>query len=260
MVRGETAKVMGSPDVCDYADLIIAAGLERDVLRVLLRYLSEEGITHLDLGPLRADAPLLSDIIPAAQELGHETKIELDDITMEMKLPATWDGYLRRINGKQRHEIRRKLKRLHEAAHITYRVVEESEEVNEHFEIFLALFRSNRSDKAIFMTERMASFFKSLTETLAEWDILKLFFLDIDGCPAAAAMCFDYDATIYLYNNGYDHRYRSLSVGLLCKVLSIKESVERGRKRYNFLKGHERYKYHLGGGPVELQRCQVAIV
>jgi CelD/BcsL family acetyltransferase involved in cellulose biosynthesis len=88
---------------------------------------------------------------------------------------------------------------------------------------------------------------------------LKLYFLDLDGIPAAAVMCFDYDSTIYLYNNGYDGRFSSLSVGLLSKVLTIKESIQRGKKKYDFLKGTEEYKHRLGGKPVPLYRCQVRL-
>jgi CelD/BcsL family acetyltransferase involved in cellulose biosynthesis len=105
----------------------------------------------------------------------------------------------------------------------------------------------------------MAAFFRSLAEAMAEMQILKLFFLDLDGMPAAAVMCFHYDSTMYLYNNGYDNRYHSLSVGLLSKVLNIKESIHRGVKRYDFLKGDEAYKSRLGGRPVPLYRCQVEI-
>jgi CelD/BcsL family acetyltransferase involved in cellulose biosynthesis len=48
-------------------------------------------------------------------------------------------------------------------------------------------------------------------------------------------------------------------VGLLCKVLCIKESIQEGKKRFDFLKGAETYKYHLGGGEVPLYSCQITI-
>ena len=87
--------------------------------------------------------------------------------------------------------------------------------------------------------------------------IAKLSFLEIDGNPVAAVMCFDYQSTVYLYNNGYDRRYRSLSVGLLSKLLSIKDSIQSGKKTYDLLKGSEPYKYRLGGKPIPLYRCDI---
>ena len=72
-------------------------------------------------------------------------------------------------------------------------------------------------------------------------------------------MCFDYNGCIYLYNSGYDPQYVGLSAGLLSKVYAIQDSIEKGKKRFDFLKGAEPYKGHLGGKEVPLYRCQIAI-
>jgi CelD/BcsL family acetyltransferase involved in cellulose biosynthesis len=259
MIQGERACIIGSPDVCDYVDFVFAPGRAKDVLRRILHHLKQQGISLLDLGPLRGDASLLKDMTPVAETLGYEVTIHPEDVILELELPATWDGFLQSLNGKQRHEIRRKIRRLYEAGQINYLVVEEAEQVKKKVDIFLALFGSNRSDKAAFMDNQMASFFRSLAEAMAEAQILKLFFLDLNASPAAVAMCFDYASTMYLYNNGYDQRFGSLSVGLLSKVFSMKESIERGRKTYSFLKGGETYKYLLGGTPVPVYRCKVML-
>ena len=259
LVRGEKASFIGSSEVCDYLDFIVAPGRGREFFDNLINHLRQQGISRLDLGPVRADSTVLTDLTGVAKSLGFESSCEPEDVTLELELPGTWDGYLRRLTGKQRHEVRRKLKRLHEAGHVTYRVVEDIDQVREAMDTFLALFASNRADKAAFMTGQMASFFRSLAEAMAEVQILKLCFLDLDAAPAAAAMCFDYGSTMYLYNNGYDRRFHSLSVGLLSKALSIKESIRRGTKKYDFLKGDEGYKRRLGGKKLPLYRCQVTL-
>ena len=73
-------------------------------------------------------------------------------------------------------------------------------------------------------------------------------------------MRFDHDGVAYLYNSALDPAYRSLSVGVISKVLHIKDSIERGMRRFDFLKGDERYKYHLGGQEVQLRRCRIDFV
>jgi CelD/BcsL family acetyltransferase involved in cellulose biosynthesis len=105
----------------------------------------------------------------------------------------------------------------------------------------------------------MESFFRSLAAVMAEIGLLRFGVLEVDGAPAAMVMGFDYNDTMYLYNSSYDPRYRSLSVGVLSKVLCIKESIQRGRKKWDFLKGGEPYKYHLGGKEIPLYRCQIGI-
>jgi CelD/BcsL family acetyltransferase involved in cellulose biosynthesis len=122
---------------------------------------------------------------------------------------------------------------------------------------FMRLFRANRAAKADFMTGPMPAFFRRLAEKMAAAGLLRLYLLDLDGVAIAAAMCFDYRATVYLYNNGYDDTYRGLSPGLLSKVLTIRESIRNGRRVYDFLKGSEKYKQRLGGRPVNLFRCEL---
>ena len=259
MVQGKTAQIIGSPEVCDYLDFPVAPGRGQEVLRIVIRHLKQHGISLLDLGPLRADTSLFADVASEAESQGYDLKTELEDVTLEMSLPVNWEEFLQNLSGKQRHEIRRKLRRLNEAGHVKYRVFENKEEVNASINTFLDLFGSAHSQKKAFMTTKMAEFFRSLTETMTELHILKLFFMSVDNAPAAAAICFDYNNTMYLYNNGYDDRFRSLSVGLLSKIFSIRESIETGRKRFEFLKGNEPYKYRLGGEPVSLCRCKLKI-
>ncbi len=259
LFQGGKARFVGSSDVCDFLDVIVAPGSGTAFFGVLLQHLRLQGISRLDLGAVRADSVILSDLFAAAKSLNYTVFSEPEDVTMELELPSTWDEFLKQLTGKERHEIRRKLRRLNEAARVNFRVVESKSEVSEGIDTFLELFKLNRSDKSDFMTDQRASFFRSLAGAMAEARILKLFFLDLDETPAAAVMCFDYNSTVYLYNNGYDNRYRSLSVGLLSKVFTIQDSIRRGKNKYDFLKGTEVYKHRLGGKPVQLYRCQVKL-
>jgi CelD/BcsL family acetyltransferase involved in cellulose biosynthesis len=103
----------------------------------------------------------------------------------------------------------------------------------------------------------MVLFFLLLAERMAQQGLLRLSFLDIDRVPAAAVICFDFNDTIFLYNNGYDPRFRHLSAGLLSKVYSIRNSIERGKLRYDLLKGDEEYKNRLGSKPIPLYRLKI---
>ena len=259
MVQGEEARFIGDPDVCDYQDFIVAPGKGEGFFEALTNHLRREGVSRLDLNTIRADSNILGEFSRIAENLNCRISCDPEDVTYELDLPRTWDEFLGMLTGKQRHEVRRKLRRLHEAGEVNFRVVEDFEEVMDELETFLTLFGLSRSDKAAFMTGQMATYFRSLAEAMAREKLLKLYFLDLDDTPAAAVMCFDYDSTVYLYNNGYDGRFSSLSVGLLSKVLSIKESIRRGNKKYDFLKGTEEYKHRLGGKPVPLFRCQVKL-
>ncbi|MBI4283181.1 MAG: GNAT family N-acetyltransferase [Chloroflexi bacterium] len=259
MVKGEKASLLGSVDVCDYLDFVVVPGMERDFFSTLLDDLKQKGINYLDLRPLRPDATVLTHLVDIAQSRGYEVLCQPEDVSAELDLPASWEEYLAILNTKQRHEVRRKLRRLSQAGKVDCYFVKGSAAVHQAMDTFLKMFTESRSDKATFLTTQMESFFRSMADTMAEAGLLKLGVLDLDTLPVAMIMCFDYDNCLYLYNSSYDIKYDSLSVGLLCKVLSIKESIEEGKKRFDFLKGDEIYKYHLGGKEVPLSRCQITI-
>jgi CelD/BcsL family acetyltransferase involved in cellulose biosynthesis len=258
-VAKETASFIGSADVCDYLDFVIAPGRERDFFEVLLDDLKEKGINKLDLRPLRPDSTVLAQLVSIAQNRGYDVTCRPEDVSLELDLPTTWDEYLAILEAKQRHEVRRKLRRLGEAGNVEHHCIEVGQEVEDYLDIFLKLFALSKDEKASFMNPKMESFFRSLAEAMAEIGLLRLGVLQLDKTPAAMTIGFDYDGSHYLYNSAYDPQFSYLSVGLLCKVLCLKESIEKGRKKWNFLKGGEPYKYQLGGQEVPIYSCQITI-
>ena len=258
-VDKETASFIGSADVCDYLDFVITPGREGDFFKVLLDDLRQNGIKKLDLRPLQPDSTVLAQLVSIAQNRGYEVTCRPEDVSLELDLPTNWNEYLAILKTKQRHEVRRKLRRLWEAGNVEHLCVEVSQEVEDYLDIFLKLFALSKDEKASFMNPKMESFFRSLAKAMAEIGLLRLGILQLDKVPAAMTMGFDYNDSHYLYNSAYDPQFSYLSVGLLCKVLCLKESIEKGKRKWNFLKGGEPYKYQLGGQEVPLYSCQITI-
>ncbi len=258
-VRGHTAHLIGDSDLIDYTDFIVAPSREREFLSTLFDYLRGEGISRFDAGRVRADSTIILCLQAYSAFLGCDVSWDHVDVLYEMDLAGTWEGYLDLLSGRERHETRRKLRRLESAGHVGLRVIEDKKDVAHALDTFIALFRSNRKDKAGFMSGDVELFFRSAAVEMAEAGLLSLFFLDLNDKPVASTMCFDYHSTVYLYNNGYDRRYEHLSVGLLSKVFCIRESIKRNRKKFNFLRGGEAYKGRLGGRPVRLLHCEALL-
>ena len=258
-VTEKTVSFIGGADVCDYLDFVVAPGRENEFFGVLLDDLRKKGINHLDLAHVRPDSTVITYLVDAAKNRGYEVSCHPDAISLELDLPPTWDEYLAILTKKQRHEMRRKLRRLWEAGNVDYRCVEVTQETGDFMDTFLKLFSLSREDKANFMTAKMESFFRLLADAMAEIRLLRFGILELDALPAAMIMGFDYNDTMFLYNSAYNPDYGYLSVGLLSKVLCIKESIQRGRKKWDFLKGREAYKYQIGGGEIPLSRCQITI-
>jgi CelD/BcsL family acetyltransferase involved in cellulose biosynthesis len=259
LLRGEEALFIGSDDVCDYLDFVIAPGREHDFFTILLDDLSKKGISLLNLRPLRPNSPVLTHLMGIARGKGYEVSCTVENVSLELDLPPTWEEYLGILSQKQRHELRRKLRRMRESGEVNYRIIEGIGDIPDATDIFLKLFRKSKAEKAEFMNFQRESFFRSLVKAMAQARLLRLGILELDALPIAALMCFDYNNRVYLYNSGYDPQYGSLSVGLVSKILSIKDSIERGRETFDFLKGAEDYKYRLGGKEIPLHGCKIAL-
>jgi CelD/BcsL family acetyltransferase involved in cellulose biosynthesis len=258
-LRDKTASFIGSADVCDYLDFAIRPGRERDFFEILLDDLRERDVQRLKLAPVRPDSTVLSQLMGIARGRGYQVRQQPEDVSLELDLPASWDGYLTALSAKQRHEVRRKLRRLWQAGNVEYGCMTAGRELGDHIDVFLKLFALSRDEKAGFMTLQMESFFRSMTRTMTEIGLLRLGILQVGQRPAAMTMGFDYNESYYLYNSAYEPEFSHLSVGLLSKVLCLKDAIEKGRKRWDFLKGSEPYKYQLGGHEVPLYSCEITM-
>ncbi|MCJ7605673.1 MAG: GNAT family N-acetyltransferase [Dehalococcoidales bacterium] len=259
MVKDDTARFIGDTDVCDFQDFIVHPGRQEDFLNTLLDDVTSRSVNTLDLAHVRPDSIVLTGLAELARQRGYPVEIIPEEVSLEMPLPGDFDDYLGTLNRKQRHEIRRKLRRLGEAGETGYRLVTEKEAVPAEMGVFFRMFTDSRHDKANFLTERMETFFRSLAAALAESGILRIGVLELDARPIASVICFDYANCRYLYNCGYDPQYTGVSAGLISKIFTIKDCIENGIGTFDFLKGEEAYKHHLGGREVPLSRCRITL-
>lgn len=258
-IEHKTARFLGSHKLCDYQDVVCIRDKGISTVAAMLEHLAAQGIQDLDLRTLRPDATVLlalRSLLPEQVEAG----LSQEDVTFEAYLPGDWEAYLMQLDGKHRHEVRRKVRRLENHGPFAYRRVAENDPaLPAAADTFIDLFRRNRSDKADFMSDGMAAYFHDLIRGAAGEGLLRLYFLDVGGQPAATVLCFDYCGVRYLYNSGYDERFDVLSVGVLSKVFSIKAAIEADCRRYDFLKGAEVYKKRIGGHEVPLFRLRITL-
>jgi len=259
LIKDGVASFMGSPDVCDYLDFIVAPKREKDFCNLLLDELCHRDIQRLDLHCLRPDSTVIRELAPLARGRGYQVNIEQEAISLEIELPQSWGNYLEILNSKQRHELKRKWRRLLESGELDYRVLDYGKAIEEVMEHFLEMFRNSREDKWEFMTDHMEAFFRRMTWNMATAGLLRVGVLRLDEKDVAMVMYFDYHDVVYLYNSGYDSNYSSLSVGLLSKLYCLKDSIMKEKRIFDFMKGSEQYKYRLGGKEIHISRCQIEL-
>ena len=244
---GDSLTFVGDEDLCDYNDFLVLPGYERPFFDALLDYLDEEGCSGLRLFSLTEDSPTFTLLPEVARSRGCDVDVVQQEVCPGRQLPEEWEEYVAGLSKKHRHELRRKLRRLNTAEGVRWYSLTEPQEVDAAMDDFLELLAMSRQDKAEFLTPQREKFFRSLASSLSREGLLSLFFMEIQESRVASAMTFDYGGSRLLYNSGFNPEFGYYSVGLLLKALSVKSAIEDGKSYYDFLRGNERYKYHLGG-------------
>ena len=164
---GTSLSLVGDHNICDYMDFIIAPGQEREVLALLLDALQDEAWTEMDLHGLAAGSPTLTLLPALARERGLEVRVDREAVCPQLDLPPTWDEYLAQLGKKNRHELRRKMRRLQNTAvSLRLAALKAPAAVADGMDDFLRLM-TLRSDKAQFMTPEMERFFRHAALALA---------------------------------------------------------------------------------------------
>ncbi|PZC43105.1 MAG: Acetyltransferase involved in cellulose biosynthesis, CelD/BcsL family [Chloroflexi bacterium] len=243
-------RLIGNADVCDYMDLLAAAGRESEVADALLDHLDDCAATDLLLPGLPPTSWALALLPSAATARGWDIESQREAVCPVIPLATGWDAYLDVIKTRHRREVRRKMRNLLDGgAKVALEAIDSPDALHAALPEFLALMAASRGDKAEFLTEQMSAFFHGIVESMAPPGLLRLYFFHVDAKRVAAVLCFLAHGELQMYNSGYDPEYRELSVGLASKVFIVRDAIERGLTRVNFLRGEEPYKFQLGAKP-----------
>ena len=245
-------RLIGGVDVSDYLDLIAEAGREVEVWVALL---SSRPVVRpvWDLHSVPAASPTVARLVALAAEHGVEATVTLEERCPVLTLPPSWHAYVAKLSGKQRHELLRKTRRLEREVPEARAVgLALPADLESRLDDFLDLHRRSRVGKARFMDERMKAFFLRAATVLAGTGGVRLWLLDAPGGPLAAFLCLEWDGTVGLYNSGFHPDRAALSPGLVLLAHVIRDAIARGKRRFDFLRGEERYKYDFGPSPEDV--------
>lgn len=242
-------ELLGGEQVSDSLDAVVVSGGESEFWTEFLASSRDLFSSRpLRLPNLVEGSPSIACLPRVCAELGFSFRQEEMDRSPYVPLPASFEEYLSLLGKKERHELRRKIRRAQEAAPgLSFRVTRTTEEFDRDFPTFLALHRRSHSDKAVFMDDRMAGFFREMAEGFLSAGRLRLAFLSGEDGDLAAALQIEWNGALLLYNSGFDPRYREASPGVVLLAHCVKDAIRRGFREYDFLRGRERYKYDLGG-------------
>lgn len=250
-------RIVGGVDVSDYLDLIAAAGREEEAWEALLQHrAADRSAWHLR--GIRAESPTAQRLPGLAPAHGLTAAVDLEERCPVLRLPESWDAYLAALSGKDRHELRRKMRKLEaELPDVRARSVTGGAGWDEALAQFLRLHRLSRTGKAKFMDETMERFFRDALGALAAAGWIRLWFLDSAEVPVASFICTEYGSSVGLYNSGFDPIHARLAPGIVLLGHVIRDAIERRVAVFDFLRGEESYKRDFGPTSEQLLNIRI---
>lgn len=250
--RGTSTQIIGCVDVTDYLDFIIDRDHLQAALAAFADFLHDQraSIGMLDLCNIPADSPTRQ-ILPALlAERGFAVEVEQQEVCPVISLPSEWQLYLASLDKKQRHEVRRKIRRIQGSERvIDWYIVNGQHDLPGEIDTFVRLMAASDPEKERFLNDAgNQRFFRAIVPLMHERGWLQLNFLTVDDTPAASYINFLYGDRVMVYNSGHAHdTFGDLSPGIVLLAYNIRHAIEQGYQYYDFLRGDEAYKYRMGG-------------
>jgi CelD/BcsL family acetyltransferase involved in cellulose biosynthesis len=252
-------RFVGGIDLTDYLGPICGLEDRAVVADALVEWLATTDIEWDEFDAHNMPVPLgfTEFLVERADARGFKLEIEQEETSAVLPLPSTWDAYLASLDSKDRHELRRKRRRL-EREHPDARFrTATTETLDADLQTFFNMHRGAEGHKGHFMRPEIATFFRRLADLFMPLGWLRLDFLEVGDTAVASTFGFEIERKFYLYNSAYEPDAARLSPGLVLVSELVKGSIENGLELFDFLRGPERYKYQLGSQAVPLNNVRI---
>ena len=241
--------LVGSIEISDYLDLIVRADDLPRFISGLLDFLTSsltDNWSAIDWYNIPDASPTRAALKAEFEKRGWAYQAEIYRPTPYIPLNGSFDEYLSRLDKKQRHEIRRKMRRAAESGRVRFYVVDKNADIETELEGFFHLMIQD-PNKAMFLRDAMRDQMSTTIRAAHEQGYLWLGFLEVDGVKVAASLNFDYKNKLWGYNSGVSRTHMELSPGWVLLAHTIQWCCENNRYEFDFMRGDEEYKYRFGG-------------
>jgi CelD/BcsL family acetyltransferase involved in cellulose biosynthesis len=155
-----------------------------------------------------------------------------------VELPATWDEYLKRLDGHDRSNLRRLQRRLEDRGSWEHEVFEGVEEIDRALDVYLAIearsWKRSRGE-GIGRSPKRVAFYRDLLARLARRGCATVSTLKRGEERVSGRISIRLGETEYGVQTTYDPRHKDLSPGTLVKSLCMQRAIARGVRRYELL-------------------------
>jgi CelD/BcsL family acetyltransferase involved in cellulose biosynthesis len=242
--------------VCsEYLGPIVRAGAEEEVQRAFFDALQRGsfGAWHeLVLTAMDGAAALPGHLENVFLKAGHRVELSTTTESPYLRLPETWDAYLKSLDKKRRHNIVRALRDFEAWAGADWKLEQArtQEELVRGQKILWDLHTERWHDGAglsgAFASPRFAAFHQQLMPQLLEEGKIDLFWLTVRGEPVGVHYQIVANKKVYFYQCGRKLDVPDkIRIGVVMLARAIQRAIARGLREFDFLGGPAFYKMQL---------------
>jgi CelD/BcsL family acetyltransferase involved in cellulose biosynthesis len=229
----------GSHD-SDNLDLLVRPGYEAACARAFLSWFEHRsGCAVAELNTLPPESPSAR-CLRAVFARGRFTHTLHTRPRLVVSLPPTWDEYTRQLSAKERGKIRYLTRRLERTHRLEIRKCVEADRLSDDLGALFELHQkrwTERGAPGTFAGPARRAFYLDVARSFLDRGWLEFWLLELDGRPAAAQFAFRYGDITYTLQEGFDPHCAAESVGYVLRAHVLRQLIESGVRRYDFLGG-----------------------
>lgn len=242
-VKLRMIEFIGTP-ASDYQSLILAAE-SQICARMILDYIKHKSWDCIELKNIPESSETAKEL-QADPGNSLSLKEREMDVCSFIILPNTFEEYFQKLHRKRRQTFRRderNLKSKHEVEYASFGNMGLTlEKAMETFFNLHQLRWESRGSQGLFADKKSRDFHMDIARRFRDKGWLRLEFLNIDDEPVSTDYCFEYGLKMYGYLNGFDPRYSDYGVGNVSLLHCIENSIKRGLREFDMLRGDHSYK------------------
>ena len=236
------------PVSSDHLDFIIHEEREKEVLETIVEYLFR--VNSWDMC-LLSNIPTSSLTGKLLKEImgNRPSQYEISQVCPYIPLPTRIEDFYASLSGNMRNTIKRRRRNLQKKYNgfefVTWKNPDEIDSAMEkmfklHGKRWMVV-----NHKGNFINRNIRRFHKKIAWTFLNSDMLRLYFLRVQGKDVATLYTFKYNDKLFYYQGGWDPEFSGDRVGSVLTNLVIEDAINNGCSEYDFLRGTEDYKTRL---------------
>jgi CelD/BcsL family acetyltransferase involved in cellulose biosynthesis len=236
---------IGANKHTDYCNFILIAK-KVESLKLFLAYLNDYP-SEWDCLEFRG-IPEEAESITLVRQF-HEKMLALGERTLTphpyLSLPVSVESLRKGLGRHKRNRLRSSLRKLSQQFETRFDSYCTSEEIQNRIVDLFELHQKRWNAlgfPGLFSEQKFKDLLRRVVICVAEKGWVNLSILSANARPIAAGFFFEYNEKAYYYNSGFDPLYSEYSPSNLLLLHLLEDSITRGLKEFDFLRGVEAYK------------------